>query len=79
MRDRLPSAQEIAVEVIKKAEESGHHPALTFTSTPPPMQWAERAVGKVFFWTLKHAWKGLAAVLGGLVGSVLWHWLFHGK
>jgi hypothetical protein len=89
-RDRMPSAHDIAEELLKEVISSGstgdfRHadpeadtpidiPAY-HNSTPLELRWIERRIGKSVIWGVKAIVVSALIFIGSAMGSVLWTWI----
>jgi hypothetical protein len=87
-RQRIPSAHDIAEELLKEVisghlptddddtpvDPPSHHHRIE-QSDPPEQQWIERRVGRGVLWGIKAFVVSALVFLGSAVGSIIWSWL----
>jgi hypothetical protein len=90
-REKIPSAHDIAEELLKEVVTNAKgrilvddddtpvdNPSRHYPveySAPPEQQWIERRVGRGVLWAMKAIVVSALIFLGSAMGSVFWAWL----
>jgi hypothetical protein len=89
-RDKMPSAHDIAEELLKEVVEGERRHNLEDEDTqpdipihrhpvkqsdPPELLWIERRIGKSVIWGIKAIVVSALIFVGSAMGSVLWSWI----